>query len=238
MCAYLLGDIEQPAQHFLVGQAVEGPRKPVQAGGEGEVGVRERAANQVRGVRALGLDVAQGLRWSESYYWDLNDRTRAWNDRVKSKTPNGVWPNMTQAGDYAATLHYLKTGETQFRGHSLTDLQRRAAPQLKIMHGGSGTDGGFLLMPEVDQGPIEKLLRETVPMRQIATVKTISAYTFKTHVRTSTGGAAGFLSSSGWRAVPLGPRDRLENVWEDLGRSSARSPSAARSVGVPEAVTR
>lgn len=63
---------------------------------------------QVRGVRALGLDVAQGLRWSESYYWDLNDRTRAWNDRVKSKTPNGVWPNMTQAGDYAATLHYLK----------------------------------------------------------------------------------------------------------------------------------
>jgi branched-chain amino acid transport system substrate-binding protein len=48
---------------------------------------------QVRGVRALGLDTAQGLRWSESYYWDLNDRTRAWNDRVKTKTPNGVWPS-------------------------------------------------------------------------------------------------------------------------------------------------
>jgi branched-chain amino acid transport system substrate-binding protein len=64
---------------------------------------------QVRGVRALGLDTAAGLRWSESYYWDLNDRTRAWNNRVKDKTPNGVWPNMTQAGDYAVTLHYLKT---------------------------------------------------------------------------------------------------------------------------------
>ncbi len=64
---------------------------------------------QVRGVRALGLDVAHGMRWSESYYWDLNDRTRAWNERVRTKTPNGVWPNMTQAGDYAATLHYLKT---------------------------------------------------------------------------------------------------------------------------------
>ena len=63
---------------------------------------------QVRGVRALGLDTAAGMRWSESYYWDLNDRTRAWNDRVKTKTPNGVWPNMTQAGDYAATFHYLK----------------------------------------------------------------------------------------------------------------------------------
>ena len=64
---------------------------------------------QVRGVRALGLEAAEGLRWSESYYWDLNDRTRAWNDRVKSKTPNGIWPNMTQAGDYGVTLHYLKT---------------------------------------------------------------------------------------------------------------------------------
>ena len=64
---------------------------------------------QVRGVRSLGLETAAGLRWSESYYWDLNDRTRAWNDRVKGKTPNGVWPNMTQAGDYAVTLHYLKT---------------------------------------------------------------------------------------------------------------------------------
>jgi branched-chain amino acid transport system substrate-binding protein len=63
---------------------------------------------QVRGVRSLGLDTAQGLRWSESYYWDLNDRTRAWNERVRPKTPNGVWPNMTQAGDYGVTLHYLK----------------------------------------------------------------------------------------------------------------------------------
>ena len=63
---------------------------------------------QVRGVRALGLEAAEGLRWSESYYWDLNDRTRAWNDRVKSKTPNGIWPNMTQAGDYGVTFHYLK----------------------------------------------------------------------------------------------------------------------------------
>ena len=63
---------------------------------------------QVRGVRAMGLETAAGLRWSKSYYWDLNDRTRAWNNRVKDKTPNGVWPNMTQAGDYGVTLHYLK----------------------------------------------------------------------------------------------------------------------------------
>ncbi len=59
-------------------------------------------------VHALGLEEAQGLRYSESYYWDLNERTRAFNARIKDKTPNGIWPNMTQVGDYAATLHYLK----------------------------------------------------------------------------------------------------------------------------------
>jgi len=63
---------------------------------------------QSTGVHALGLQTAQGLLYSESYYWDLNDRTRAWNARMKGKTPNGIWPNMTQAGDYGVTLHYLK----------------------------------------------------------------------------------------------------------------------------------
>ncbi|HEX5326807.1 MAG TPA: ABC transporter substrate-binding protein [Acetobacteraceae bacterium] len=59
-------------------------------------------------IRALSLPVAQGIYWTESYYWNLNDRTRAWNDRIKGKTEHGIYPNMTQAGDYGATLHYLK----------------------------------------------------------------------------------------------------------------------------------
>ncbi len=58
-------------------------------------------------VHALGLEAAQGLLLTESYYWDLNDRTRAFNERVRPKTPN-QWPNMVQAGCYASTLHYLK----------------------------------------------------------------------------------------------------------------------------------
>ncbi|MBN8873107.1 MAG: ABC transporter substrate-binding protein [Rhodospirillales bacterium] len=59
-------------------------------------------------VHALGLDVAQGLNLTESFYWNLNDRTRAFTNRVKPKTPNN-WPNMIHAGCYSATLHYLKT---------------------------------------------------------------------------------------------------------------------------------
>ena len=58
-------------------------------------------------VHALGLPVAQGLTLTESFYWDLNDRTRAFTDRVRPKTPNN-WPNMIHAGCYAGTLHFLK----------------------------------------------------------------------------------------------------------------------------------
>jgi branched-chain amino acid transport system substrate-binding protein len=58
-------------------------------------------------VNGLGLEAAQGLHLTESFYWDLNDRTRAFTNRVKPKTPNN-WPNMDHAGCYAGALHYLK----------------------------------------------------------------------------------------------------------------------------------
>ena len=58
-------------------------------------------------VHALGLEIAQGLTLTSSYYWDFNDRTRAFNERVRSKAPNN-WPGMLHAGCYAGTLHYLK----------------------------------------------------------------------------------------------------------------------------------
>jgi len=56
-------------------------------------------------IKAISLATVGGLYCSESCYWDLNDRTRARNDRVKTKTVSGVWPNMTQAGDYGVTPH-------------------------------------------------------------------------------------------------------------------------------------
>jgi branched-chain amino acid transport system substrate-binding protein len=58
-------------------------------------------------VHALGLTAASGLTLTESFYWDLNDRTRAWTKRVLPKTPNN-YPNMIHAGCYSGALHYLK----------------------------------------------------------------------------------------------------------------------------------
>ncbi|MBV9785040.1 MAG: ABC transporter substrate-binding protein [Acidisphaera sp.] len=59
-------------------------------------------------VTALGLQAAQGLVLTETFYWDLNDRTRAFYDRVKPRLSAGVFPDSLQAGAYGATLHYLK----------------------------------------------------------------------------------------------------------------------------------
>jgi branched-chain amino acid transport system substrate-binding protein len=59
-------------------------------------------------VHALGLDVAGGMNLTESFYWDMNDRTRAWTKRVLPRTPDN-YPNMEHAGCYSGALHYLKT---------------------------------------------------------------------------------------------------------------------------------
>jgi branched-chain amino acid transport system substrate-binding protein len=58
-------------------------------------------------VHSLGLKVAQGLQFTESFYWDMNDDTRAFAKRFAPRN-NGRYPTAMQAGVYAATLHYLK----------------------------------------------------------------------------------------------------------------------------------
>lgn len=60
-------------------------------------------------VHALGLETAQGLVLTESFYWDLNDSTREWSARFQEK--DGDKPTMVQAGVYAGVLHYLKAVE-------------------------------------------------------------------------------------------------------------------------------
>ncbi len=59
-------------------------------------------------VHALGIETAQGLTLTETFYWDLNDRTRAFTQRVAPRMPADWRPNMEHAGCYAAPLHYLK----------------------------------------------------------------------------------------------------------------------------------
>jgi len=58
-------------------------------------------------IHGIGLEKAQGLILTETFYWDLNDQTRAWSKRYAAKM-GGKMPTMSQAGVYAGVLHYLK----------------------------------------------------------------------------------------------------------------------------------
>ena len=65
----------------------------------------------INDVHALGLKTAQGLTFTESFYWDLNDQTREWSKRFSQLASKNAMPSMTQAGNYAMILHYLKALE-------------------------------------------------------------------------------------------------------------------------------
>ncbi|MDA9501345.1 ABC transporter permease [Bradyrhizobium sp. CCBAU 11357] len=65
----------------------------------------------INDVHSLGLKTAQGLTFTESFYWDLNDQTREWSKRFQKVSPKGSMPSMTVAGLYAEILHYLKAME-------------------------------------------------------------------------------------------------------------------------------
>ena len=61
-------------------------------------------------VNSIGLSTAAGLVISSSFYWNLNDRTRAFSARLWAKQPN-VRAGMGQAGSYSAALAYLKVAQ-------------------------------------------------------------------------------------------------------------------------------
>jgi branched-chain amino acid transport system substrate-binding protein len=60
----------------------------------------------VSDVHSLGLERAQGLNLTEAFYWDLNDKTRAFSKRFGARN-NGKMPTSIQAGFYSAALQYL-----------------------------------------------------------------------------------------------------------------------------------
>ncbi len=59
-------------------------------------------------VNSLGLKVAQGLNLSSTFYWDMNDQTRAFSKRFSGRMKTKAEPTMVQAGVYAGLLHYFK----------------------------------------------------------------------------------------------------------------------------------
>ena len=95
-------------------------------------------------VDALGLETAQGMLLTSAFYWDLDEETRAFSERYMEKM--GKMPNMSQAGVYSSTMHYLKAVEAA--GTDESDAVREAMGNKPIddffAQGGTIRDDGLL----------------------------------------------------------------------------------------------
>ena len=91
-------------------------------------------------VQSLGLPVAQGLVLTTAFYWDLNDETRAWTKRFRAKKDK--LPNLTTAGVYSATLHYLKAVQA------------------------AGTDEPKAVMAKMHEIPINDMMTKNAKLRE------------------------------------------------------------------------
>ncbi|MFG1193055.1 MULTISPECIES: ABC transporter substrate-binding protein [Xanthobacter] len=60
----------------------------------------------INDIKALGLPTAQGLTFTDGYYWDRDDESRAFANKYYARMK--AQPSMVQAGAYSATIHYLK----------------------------------------------------------------------------------------------------------------------------------
>ena len=59
-------------------------------------------------IHSLGLKVSQGLQYTDAFYWDRNDDTRAWTKRFVEKINGKQYPTMNHAGNYSGMMHFLK----------------------------------------------------------------------------------------------------------------------------------
>jgi branched-chain amino acid transport system substrate-binding protein len=62
-------------------------------------------------VKAIGLETAQGLSFTETFYWDMNEETRAFSRKFAARMKSGAPPSMVQAGVYSGLMHYFKALE-------------------------------------------------------------------------------------------------------------------------------
>ena len=85
-------------------------------------------------IHSLGLNAAQGLLFTEAYYWDQNDETRAFAKRFAERH-GGKPPTMFQAGIYSAATHYLKAVKAAGTDEALAVIaQMKKAREIPISH--------------------------------------------------------------------------------------------------------
>ena len=128
-------------------------------------------------VHGLGLNTAQGLNISQTFYWDLNDQTRAWSKRFAAAN-GGKYPTAVHAGVYSGVLHYLKSvdaGKTDDGTKTIAKMKELPTDDILFGKGSIRADGrkihpAYLFevkKPGESKGPYDYYtLRATIPADQ------------------------------------------------------------------------
>ena len=127
-------------------------------------------------IHGLGLPIAQGLILTDTFYWDLNDQTRAWTKRFVAQ--NGKYPTMVHAGVYSSIIHYLKAieaGKTDDGTKTIAKMKEMPTDDPLFGKGSIRADGrkihpAYLMevkKPADSKGPYDYYnLRTTIPADQ------------------------------------------------------------------------
>lgn len=98
----------------------------------------------INDVHGMGLSAAQGLLLTESFYWDMDDETRAFAKRFSARPGmNGKMPSGNQAGVYASTMAYLNAVAAVG-----TDDAAKVVPQMKTFKGKDKLFGDVTIRPD------------------------------------------------------------------------------------------
>ena len=128
-------------------------------------------------VHGLGLEKAQGLIFTETFYWDLNDQTRAFAKRFAAAN-GGKYPTMVQAGVYSAITHYLKAvqaGKTDDGTKTIAKMKELPTDDSLFGKGHVRIDGRKIhpaylvevMKPSESKGPYDYYkIRATIPADQ------------------------------------------------------------------------
>jgi branched-chain amino acid transport system substrate-binding protein len=102
-------------------------------------------------VHSLGLQTAKGLNLTETFYWDLNDGTRAFSKRFQDRMKNHAMPTMVQAGVYSSLIHYFKAldslGENPHDGAKMVAKMKTMPTDDPLFGKGSIEPNGRVLHP-------------------------------------------------------------------------------------------
>jgi branched-chain amino acid transport system substrate-binding protein len=130
----------------------------------------------INDIHSLGLNVAKGMLLTESFYWDMNDKTRTWSRRYFDRMKK--MPNMIQAGTYSSILHYLgavRATGTDDTGEVMARMKAAPIDDMFVKNGSIRQDGRMMkdmYLFEVKQPSESKYpwdyykLRATIPANE------------------------------------------------------------------------